>query len=398
MMPLSAIHRLPGLELLRKAQIRTKLAAIAGVGILAAVALALAVVVGLASLRARTTDLANIARTLHDLAEVRDIEGDMRVVVTEIAGAETASGFQDSFAEARDLDVEMDKAAAAVRRGLVSARDSVGVADLDQFTSRLATWRTVRDEQIVPAVKNGDLDKAKAALKGPLQTAGDGYSKPLDKPSDRLSADVTSQTRAASGTSAAGRYIMLLMALAGIAGALALAFVVGGAIVRRLEKVSTVLTHLARGDLTGRAEVESADEVGRMAAALDTATETVRRTVAGVADSVNALAAAADELSATNDEMAVSAERTAERAAVVSSAANQINQNVTAAASGAEQMGESIREIANSASEAAKVAAEAMDFADTANTTVTRLGESSEEVTAVAKAITSIASRPTCSR
>ena len=103
------------------------------------------------------------------------------------------------------------------------------------------------------------------------------------------------------------------------------------------------------------------------------------------------LASAAEELTAGSQQMASNAEETANQAAVVSAASEQITKNVQIAASSSEEMSASIKEIAKSSGEAATVAQEAVVVADEANKTIKTLGESSVEIGNVIKVITSIA-------
>jgi methyl-accepting chemotaxis protein len=162
-------------------------------------------------------------------------------------------------------------------------------------------------------------------------------------------------------------------------------------IVVPLRRVNEVLGKVAEGDLTVKAGIDSTDEVGQMATALDVATGNMRSAIESMAGSATTLSASSEELSAVSGQIAASAEETSVQSDVVSAAAEQVSRNVQTVATGAEEMGASIREIAQNANEAARVAASAMQVAETTNTTVGKLGDSSIEIGNVIKVITSIA-------
>ena len=162
-------------------------------------------------------------------------------------------------------------------------------------------------------------------------------------------------------------------------------------IVRPLRRVSRVLAAVAEGDLTDQARVDTQDEVGRMAQALDQATAQLRETIGAMAQNSQALGKASEELSSVSGQMSGTAEESAAQADHVAAAAEQVTRNVQSVATGTEEMSASIREIAQSAASAAGVAAEAVRVAGTTTSTMAKLGDSSAEVGNVVRMISSIA-------
>ena len=119
--------------------------------------------------------------------------------------------------------------------------------------------------------------------------------------------------------------------------------------------------------------------------------ENMKNVLTNVAEKAQTLAGASEELTATSQQMAGNAEETSAQANVVSSASEQVNQNIQTVATGSEEMSASIKEIAHNATQATKVTSDAVKLADSTNMTVTKLGESSAEIGQVIKVITSIA-------
>lgn len=204
---------------------------------------------------------------------------------------------------------------------------------------------------------------------------------------DKLASHVTA---AESAARRATTMTIVLIAVGAVAAG-AVGLFIAGRIRRAVAQVQGSLEAMARGDFTVAADVRSRDELGAMADALSTAQRSVSSTLAGVVETSQSVAAAAEELSAASGQVAAGSEETSAQAGVVAAAAEQVSSNVQAVAAGAEQMGASIREIARNAAEAAKIASQATAVASGTNDQMVKLGTSSQEVGNVVKLITSIA-------
>jgi methyl-accepting chemotaxis protein len=200
-----------------------------------------------------------------------------------------------------------------------------------------------------------------------------------------------SSADAATADYVSTRTTLLVAIVVGGLLALLMGVLVARSITGALNRVRGTAERLARGDLTQATGVDQADEVGRMAAAIDEAQENLRSVMASVVASADAVAASSEELSASSAQISASAEETSAQSGVVSSAAEEVSRNVQTVAAGAEEMGASIREIASNAAEASQVAAKAVVAAETTTATVAKLGASSAEIGNVVKVITSIA-------
>ncbi len=190
-----------------------------------------------------------------------------------------------------------------------------------------------------------------------------------------------------------GTAVTLSLVVAGI-GVLVLGllgWIITRSVVRPLRRVVEVVTGMADGDLRGSTGIESRDEVGRLAAALEASMANMRAVLGAIGDSSTTLASATEQLSASAQDMARLADESSEQSRIVATAAGQVSTNVQTVSAGSEQMGASIREIAQNASEVSRVAGQAVTAADETTATVAKLGESSLEIAGVVKVITSIA-------
>jgi methyl-accepting chemotaxis protein len=222
----------------------------------------------------------------------------------------------------------------------------------------------------------------------PLATA---YNEALTALEKYEAAQATSQVASAESALKAGRTTVILLLTVGSVLAMSLALLIASRIVRSVRQVSHVVDGLAKGDLTRTAEVHSGDELGRMAAGLDTSTAALRQLVTAVGGHAQHISRASGELTTVADRISTSVRETTDQSAVASAGAEQVATNVQTVAAGAEEMSASITEIAHSAGQAAQVAQRAVGVAANADSTVAKLGDSSTEIGNVVKMITSIA-------
>ncbi|WP_412740261.1 methyl-accepting chemotaxis protein [Krasilnikovia sp. MM14-A1259] len=257
----------------------------------------------------------------------------------------------------------------------------------------VTTWREYQQD------RQGMLDAGRRNDFKTVETVRDTVVRPLVDKASAIVSDLVTREETDAASVAAGaesayrtaRTATIAFLLGGLVLSVAFGLFVSRRIVGVLHRVSTVIDGMAAGDLTRSAGVTSRDELGRMAAGLDTATSRVRETIGALSASSQTLSDAAQQLSNVSQQIGDSAGQTSAGAGSASAAAEQISRNVETVATGAEEMGASIREIATSATYAAQIAEGAVLTAEDANQTVHKLGRSSAEIGTVVKLITSIA-------
>ena len=271
--------------------------------------------------------------------------------------------------------------------------DAAQQAPVDSLAQALAAFDKVRDSQLIPAATASEATAYAKAYGGSAAPLVDQANAAFDA----LSAfEAASAAQAARDTTAAyrsSRTVMVICLLVGFVVAAALGWLTVRRITRPLGQVSAMLSRVADGDLTGSVPVQSRDEVGGMADAVNRAAGSMQSTVQALGTASHSLAAAAEQLSATSIQIASSAEEASAQATTVSAAAETVSLNVATVSAGSEEMGASIREIAENANQAAQVAGHAVTMAASTNQTVAKLGDSSAEIGNVIKLITAIAAQ-----
>ncbi len=376
----------------------TKLIADRSVGTKILTAVALACVATLAVGLLAMSSLAKLS------ASANKIYVDGLTAVDMIGAAETA--LVDNRANLLDHGISED--AAAMKEAEQAIAESAKVFDqeleaykatdltgrekaLARLEAAVAGIRAIREEKMLPASRKNDLDTFRTVRDGEYTTqvkAARAAMSELIEIENRVGKELADE---ATATYRSARTTMLVVSLAGMGLAMALGLMVTRMITRPMARVTGVLDAVAGGDLTKHADVDSKDEIGRMAGSLGVAMDSMRAAVETMGGSANALAASSEQLSSTSTQIAASAEEASAQANVVAAASEQVSRNVQTVATGSEEMGASIREIAQNASEAARVAGGAVTVAEAANSSVVKLGESSRQIGDVVKVITSIA-------
>ncbi len=261
----------------------------------------------------------------------------------------------------------------------------------DAFEAALADYRTLRDERLFPLLDQGKVDQyllERQRDAAPLVAQMRENLHALDEIEGEAAATAVAD---AAGAYTSTRTLMIGFIILALALSVVMVIVISRLIARPLQRTVVVLEGLAEGRLDLNLDVDSTDEVGQMAVALNAAMGKLRETMSTIGGNAEGLAAASEELSAVSGQMNGSAEESATQANLVSAAAEQVSRNVQTVATGTEEMSASIREIAKNAHDAAGVAAQAVQVADRTSATVAELGASSAEIGNVIKVINSIA-------
>ena len=378
----------------RWAGVRVKVLGVAAVGAATAVLVGLGSQVVLGHVVSANDQLAQLQELSTEVGEIRTMNSDVSGWQTayawdtrKIGGPEAVSDDNPNRAGFLTSQQQLETALAAVDPEQLTADEAATFAEIESLWQDFFTM----DDQVVATYRSGDLDAGDALVVGDAYdiyyALGDDTTTLLDSLRDRT----VQATEDAVSAAATGRIVVLGLLVVGAAIALALGLRVAGSMATAAGRVRSTAEAMATGDLTQVPDVHSRDELGEMATALASAQQSLRGTMAGVVHTAQAVAAAAEQLSAASGQVAAGSDQTSAQAGVVAAAAEQVSRNVQTVAAGAEQMGASIREIAQNASQAAKVAGQATDAAAATNDQVAKLGESSVEIGNVVKVITSIA-------
>ncbi|MFZ0159930.1 MAG: methyl-accepting chemotaxis protein [Kineosporiaceae bacterium] len=264
-------------------------------------------------------------------------------------------------------------------------------SEFGDFEDNWAAYQRFRDATLLPLAQKGDL----AGFQQQRTTGADpvisAALEALASMHDAEKAEAAQRAEEARAGYRRERILVLALLIGGLVGAGAVALLLARQIRAALTHTGAVAQALARNDLTVRSGVRTRDEIGRVAADLDAAAESLTSVVASVSSTADAVAASSEELSATTSQIAASAQESSAKASAMAATSTQVTASVANVAGAAEEMNASIREIADNAAQAASTAGAAATEAEAIQETVATLGDSSQEIGKVIALINAIA-------
>jgi methyl-accepting chemotaxis protein len=359
-----------------------KLALLAGGGLLATVAVAATMTVGVAGVRAAQEDFAKASHAETLVLRLDTRASELKIngfkAVVRVDPAEQLTELAEDIAAPTEMLAELNAV------GLTGQ----GAAEIADLTTKFRAYVVAIEQYVRAAIADQPATRAKWE---DIQTANDITDDAVDAAKDALEAH-TDAAAALADQNASNTVQTALLSL-GLAALLlaVLSWLIGRGIVGPLNRTVTALRRVGDGDLTGRLEVNGDDEVARMGHALNATIARIRETLSGIASASERMTDASGALDGLAGSLELSAEQAAARAGMVATAAEQVSSNIQTVAAGAEEMTASIREIAQNAGQAQEVAVEAVRVAAGTTETVARLGESSNQIGDVVKTITAIA-------
>ncbi|WP_116115900.1 methyl-accepting chemotaxis protein [Austwickia chelonae] len=380
----------------RRLGLRTKILSIGLTGVVVAAGLTFLSMWSLNSIASTTSELENAYETRTAVVRVdqfvSEMNGQQNAYVLDIAAKGSAA--VEPSNEARKSYLE---AMAGLNDRLNQLTNMVRTEEGSKLLTEIqaqAKAFTANDDKIVSLAKANGANSFKEATE--LATTGSAQSmNPLSDATTKLNDLAKKRVDDSRADLASARnlatYLSIGMVL--VAGIILvfLSLRISGAILTAVRKVLQSVQAMDAGDLRVSADVQSADEIGDMARALDQSRESMRNVLRRVGEASSTVAAASEELTATAGQMRASATLSSERAGAAAGSAADVSNNVQTVAAGTEEMTASIREISKNTTDAAGVAASAVQVADRTNSTVAKLGDSSVEIGNVVKVITTIA-------
>jgi len=241
------------------------------------------------------------------------------------------------------------------------------------FRDQIARYLQYSD-QYIQMIENGKADEARhLATSAETMNLFDSYNKAIED-------DVTLNEKAGAEEGAKAVHLGTVSSttiLFTILLAIGLSIIIGVFLTRSIAPpliaATEALERVANKDLTAMADVDSNDEVGRLAQALNKSVASTREVLASIAKG-------AETLSAATEEMSVRSTQSSGNAKTQSASTNQI-------AAAAQEMTATIGEISHNAEEATRVsrqsaesAAQGGEVMERANATMERIGQTSSSV------------------
>lgn len=206
------------------------------------------------------------------------------------------------------------------------------------------------------------------------------------KLNNSIADDCAAAAKAADDLYSQSVYVLIITSGVSFLIVAVIAFLIVRGITRGVHAMSDALNKVADGDLLVKAEVNSKDEIGEMAAALN-------NTVVNLREVMREIREAADQTAASGEELAATAQNISSGSQQQASAVEEVTASV-------QKLGDSINEVATGSSESNTVAITARKAAESGGSTVKKsidgmrlINESSTQIGKIIGVISQIANQ-----
>jgi methyl-accepting chemotaxis protein len=194
------------------------------------------------------------------------------------------------------------------------------------------------------------------------------------------------------------RAIMIAIIMGGIALGVALGLIISRMITGPLKQAVDVSEAIANGDLTQTIKLDRKDEIGQLAAAMNTMVQNLRNMITQTTDISTGIASASNQLHSTSAQIATGAEEVASQTNTVATASEEMSATSTDIASNCSMAAEASRQTADSANAGAAVVQETITGMDViadrvreTSKTIEALGKRSDQIGQIVGTIEDIA-------
>lgn len=208
-----------------------------------------------------------------DLAKVRGLIHQQRALVYRALSLSDPEKIKETVQQVRDMEREIGELQKRIE-GSIQVPKVQGA--YDRFKEAERRYADFREKKILLPLEQGRVDEAAQAAHGEGAAYFDPAIETLNQTLDvkqEVSKGKYEESQNIFTTSRTGFVVIVVL---GVLFGLALGRSISMIIVRPLHRTMGVLEAVAGGDLNQRVEVDSKDEVGRMASALNVAIEALR--------------------------------------------------------------------------------------------------------------------------
>jgi diguanylate cyclase (GGDEF)-like protein len=201
------------------------------------------------------------------LSELRETVVQARFDVVSRALAKSPAAYRQANSDLKADEIRVAQLTASYRRDSLSARQ---MGFLKTFADAWVAYKSVRDNKMTPALLAGKLklyEKVRTTELLPLVHTALGALNALSREAENGAKTRLHGVQRADSTA---KLIVVSLLLLGLVVSLGLALAIANAIMRPVRLVRDILDSVAKNDLTRMADVQSRDELGQMAASLNT--------------------------------------------------------------------------------------------------------------------------------
>lgn len=306
--------------------------------------------VGISDMKKINSNVSNLYNI--DLIGVRDLNMlktnliSVRADVLQILDPKNSSKVSGLVDDINGLQEEDKKLVEEYKTTITTTIDEEQFA---QFEKLLGDYRTARDEML-DKVKSSDYDGANAIFPETSRIGNDMVAV-LDKEealATKMAADDYNSSNAIFKSSTIVSISIIAIA---IIAAIILGTVISIIISRRLKDILAFSEAIGEGDLTATINIDSKDEIGNVAKALNKSKENIKVLISEIMNGASDMSETSEELSATVEEVSSKMEIVNESVEQISKGAQDLSATTEEVTASTEEINASTNELANRASD-----------------------------------------------
>lgn len=221
-----------------------------------------------------------------------------------------------------------------------------------EFQNDLASYRNLRKD-FIALIDAGKYDEGMRAFQG-VSTAEEKMNTSLD---NLVSLNVTWGKDAVENSKATynkSLMLIILVILIGFIIAVALGLGIASMISKQLKKVLAFGEALGNGDLSKTIEIDTKDEIGRLAKALNKSGENIKILISEIMTGASSISATSEELSATTEEISSKMEIVKESIKQIAIGSEQLSATTEEVNATTEDIAENVLQVAKKSNEGNK--------------------------------------------
>lgn len=271
-------------------------------------------------------------------------------------------------------------------------------AMVDDLNKNLAEYRTHFTLLVAKTnERNALVTKSLDKLGPEIIDTADGINTSYLEIQDELSPKLAAASRSTLIT-------MLIVSAIAIIFGITIGIFLTRAITGPVRKTAAFAENMANGDFTQNLDIHQSDEIGVMAASLNSMVGQLGSMVKEIVAGVNTLAGSSSDLTAISTQLNTAAQETSSKSTMVAAAAEEMSSNIQSVsaameqsasnigivATSTEEMTSTVNEIAQNAEKARSITASAVEQSQITSTKMASLGASAQKIGRVTETITEI--------
>ncbi|RTE11385.1 methyl-accepting chemotaxis protein [Paenibacillus whitsoniae] len=330
---------------------------------------------------------AGIAIPINDVLNAQVNYTLMRVSIRDLYIAQTADEkkkIADSY-QAAKVSIET-----AIAKYKASELTDIDREALQPFDAAWSAYTKTYEKAIEAGVSQRNADLL-GLITGDLRTQGDTLRDVLNKIVAANLKDAETSNKESSSLYKSSRNITIGVVILAVLLSMGLGYLIAQLIARPLNRVVSLVAKVANGDLSDHIDINTKDEVGMLATSINHMIENLRGTIGNILNSSQSVAAAAEQISATTQEIASGSASQANAAQTI----NELFRELSVVIHSVAQNTEEASELSNNTVQVAKAGSEviqsSMRSMSEVSTKMSRLESDSQKVGDIIEVIEDIA-------